>query len=108
MAQRSRAGPASAEYSKGLRPSSAEKPPRLTRQKASPYLGSSARTHSTRAPAQVAELVDALVSGTSAPRRGGSSPLLGTKHFSSFSRLVILSGLRRLALGCRPPIFEHK
>jgi len=30
--------------------------------------------------AQVAELVDALVSGTSAERRGGSSPLLGTKH----------------------------
>src|SRR5580704_7035496 len=28
--------------------------------------------------AQVAELVDALVSGTSAARRGGSSPLLGT------------------------------
>src|SRR5271168_672657 len=28
--------------------------------------------------AQVAELVDALVSGTSAERRGGSSPLLGT------------------------------
>jgi hypothetical protein len=31
--------------------------------------------------AQVAELVDALVSGTSAARRGGSSPLLGTIHF---------------------------
>jgi hypothetical protein len=29
--------------------------------------------------AQMAELVDALVSGTSAERRGGSSPLLGTK-----------------------------
>src|SRR5690606_17963996 len=28
--------------------------------------------------AQMAELVDALVSGTSAERRGGSSPLLGT------------------------------
>src|ERR1700733_12425732 len=28
--------------------------------------------------AQMAELVDALVSGTSAARRGGSSPLLGT------------------------------
>ena len=27
----------------------------------------------------MAELVDALVSGTSAARRGGSSPLLGTK-----------------------------
>ena len=29
-------------------------------------------------PAQVAELVDALVSGTSGAIRGGSSPLLGT------------------------------
>jgi hypothetical protein len=29
--------------------------------------------------AQVAELVDALVSGTSGASRGGSSPLLGTK-----------------------------
>jgi hypothetical protein len=33
--------------------------------------------------AQVAELVDALVSGTSGESRGGSSPLLGTKHFLS-------------------------
>src|SRR5262249_20806887 len=31
--------------------------------------------------AQVAELVDALVSGTSAARRGGSSPLLGTNSY---------------------------
>src|ERR1044072_9321102 len=31
--------------------------------------------------AQVAELVDALVSGTSGESRGGSSPLLGTKLF---------------------------
>ena len=31
----------------------------------------------------MAELVDALVSGTSAARRGGSSPLLGTKASSS-------------------------
>ena len=31
--------------------------------------------------AQMAELVDALVSGTSAARRGGSSPLLGTSLF---------------------------
>src|SRR4051812_11280741 len=36
---------------------------------------------SYRRKAQVAELVDALVSGTSAARRGGSSPLLGTIHF---------------------------
>ncbi len=32
-----------------------------------------------RGVAQVAELVDALVSGTSGEIRGGSSPLLGTK-----------------------------
>jgi hypothetical protein len=35
--------------------------------------------------AQVAELVDALVSGTSGESRGGSSPLLGTKPPESFS-----------------------
>jgi hypothetical protein len=35
--------------------------------------------------AQMAELVDALVSGTSAARRGGSSPLLGT----NFKRKVV-------------------
>jgi hypothetical protein len=33
--------------------------------------------------AQVAELVDALVSGTSGESRGGSSPLLGTKYIST-------------------------
>ena len=37
-----------------------------------------------RPPAQVAELVDALVSGTSGAIRGGSSPLLGTKFFLIF------------------------
>src|SRR5512140_2338253 len=35
-------------------------------------------TKHRRPSAQMAELVDALVSGTSAARRGGSSPLLGT------------------------------
>src|ERR1043166_62232 len=40
--------------------------------------------------AQVAELVDALVSGTSAARRGGSSPLLGTI-------LLRADALRRIA-----------
>jgi hypothetical protein len=34
--------------------------------------------------AQVAELVDALVSGTSGESRGGSSPLLGTKLLFAF------------------------
>ena len=33
--------------------------------------------------ALVAELVDALVSGTSGESRGGSSPLLGTKYTQS-------------------------
>jgi hypothetical protein len=33
--------------------------------------------------ALVAELVDALVSGTSGESRGGSSPLLGTKYKST-------------------------
>jgi hypothetical protein len=42
----------------------------LTRWKRKPYLSRVA---------QVAELVDALVSGTSGASRGGSSPLLGTK-----------------------------
>src|SRR5579859_2192726 len=37
--------------------------------------------------AQVAELVDALVSGTSGAIRGGSSPLLGTN--SSYARLFL-------------------
>jgi hypothetical protein len=32
----------------------------------------------------VAELVDALVSGTSGESRGGSSPLLGTKLLFAF------------------------
>ena len=43
--------------------------PELTTPNPPPYLSGRA---------QVAELVDALVSGTSAARRGGSSPLLGT------------------------------
>src|SRR5262245_18016888 len=38
----------------------------------------SAPAYMSGAPAQVAELVDAQVSGTCAARRGGSSPLLGT------------------------------
>src|SRR5690349_15398432 len=45
--------------------------PSLTSRNRSPYVC---------ADAQVAELVDALVSGTSAARRGGSSPLLGTNQ----------------------------
>ena len=37
--------------------------------------------------AQVAELVDALVSGTSGAIRGGSSPLLGTIYIADKTRL---------------------
>jgi hypothetical protein len=40
--------------------------------------------------AGVAELVDALDLGSSAARRGGSSPLTRTNHFS-YHRLVDLS-----------------
>ncbi len=36
--------------------------------------------------AQVAELVDALVSGTSGAIRGGSSPLLGTIYITDKTR----------------------
>ncbi len=43
-----------------------------------PHLTSMIALNTYRRKAQVAELVDALVSGTSAARRGGSSPLLGT------------------------------
>ena len=37
--------------------------------------------------AQMAKLVDALVSGTSAARRGGSSPLLGTRYFGKAGQI---------------------
>ncbi len=45
----------------------------------------------TTTSAQMAELVDALVSGTSVARRGGSSPLLGT------NRLLISQDIKELA-----------
>ena len=45
---------------------------------ASVNLTNRARDPYDTADAQVAELVDALVSGTSGASRGGSSPLLGT------------------------------
>src|SRR5437868_12006064 len=50
----------------------------LTRRKAGPYVSPAPMPD-----AQVAELVDALVSGTSGESRGGSSPLLGTILSSS-------------------------
>jgi hypothetical protein len=41
--------------------------------------------------AQVAELVDALVSGTSGATRGGSSPLLGTNKINKLRIYGIVS-----------------
>jgi hypothetical protein len=52
---------------------------RSLRKTAARQLTKAAAGFTSVAPAQMAELVDALVSGTSAARRGGSSPLLGTK-----------------------------
>ena len=51
----------------------------LTKPGADSIVRRPAGCRSAFAPAQVAELVDALVSGTSGATRGGSSPLLGTK-----------------------------
>jgi hypothetical protein len=47
--------------------------------------------------ALVAELVDALVSGTSGESRGGSSPLQGTK-FAAFSPAALEIRLREMAI----------
>src|SRR5262249_24815232 len=56
----------------------------LTSRKAAPYLSRHA---------QVAELVDALVSGTSGESRGGSSHLLGTMIVVRIiTAIVLLSG----------------
>ncbi len=44
--------------------------------------------------AQMAELVDAQVSGTCAARRGGSNPLLGTMCFLATYNLLFLLILR--------------
>ena len=62
--------------------------------------------------AQVAKLVDALVSGTSAARCGGSSPLLGTIQsavrptktglYPGFRFAMFLPAPWRLPPGCRP------
>src|SRR5712691_5754787 len=52
--------------------------------------------------AQMAELVDALVSGTSGESRGGSSPLLGTKaQFAAVRRRPRLNELARM-MGLSP------
>src|SRR5262249_45847775 len=56
-----------------------------------------------RAKAQMAELVDALVSGTSAARRGGSSPLLGTSELCKL--LILLCFLVDIKI--RPHISPH-
>ncbi len=48
------------------------------------------------------ELVDTLVSGTSAARLGGSSPLTCTKKNPSGRRGFLVSGLLDLAFGASP------
>ena len=64
--------------------------------------------------AQMAKLVDALVSGTSAARRGGSSPLLGTKFQESRSIcrsafcFVLPLSLHHKALDARDPDHTHR
>src|SRR5262249_9753037 len=56
------------------------------------------------AKAQVAELVDALVSGTSAARRGGSSPLLGTTSSSpSFAAIHNALQICKILAACPSP-----
>src|SRR5262249_52168280 len=55
--------------------------------------------------AQMAELVDALVSGTSAARCGGSSPLLGTKQAVGSS---IDGSRKRAVLFCGAPLSRSK
>ena len=57
-----------------------------------------------RRKAQVAELVDALVSGTSAARRGGSSPLLGTNGLDAYEQSRDKEAPRTGRLGSRPHI----
>lgn len=62
-------------------PPSSERVTRLTPAKIA-LKGRLLATRERPSNAQVAELVDALVSGTSDASRGGSSPLLGTKRFN--------------------------
>src|SRR5277367_2701953 len=60
--------------------------PQIDKHQPSAYI-SAARVRRTHL-AQVAELVDALVSGTSGAIRGGSSPLLGTNTARKISELA--------------------
>ena len=47
--------------------------------------------------AQVAELVDALVSNTNGANRAGSIPALGTKITSKFERVLYLADLYKIS-----------
>jgi hypothetical protein len=53
------------------------------------------RPFTCRSVAQMAELVDAQVSGTCAARRGGSSPLLGTIPFKEMHKKPGFPGFLR-------------
>ena len=58
--------------------------------------------------AQVAELVDALVSGTSGAIRGGSSPLLGTiAYISLFFSYLHLPDRAPYAGGAEKALIRH-
>ncbi len=50
--------------------------------------------------AQVAELVDAYVSGAYVARRAGSSPVLGTEFFVKLYIMCTLCGVQRQPKGC--------
>src|SRR5215813_6545768 len=65
-------------------------PARLTTRNARPYVCAA-----SQACAQVAELVDALVSGTSGESRGGSSPLLGTRNLPPQCHQFAFAGATR-------------
>src|SRR5271155_1246270 len=70
------------EFSMALTGLSARRSARIDKHYPSAYI-SAPRVRRTHL-AQVAELVDALVSGTSGAIRGGSSPLLGTTALTGF------------------------
>ncbi len=56
----------------------------------------------------MAELVDALVSGTSAERRGGSSPLLGTSHSTRSRASLTIPMTIRLHRGDLPDLSHYR
>ena len=80
---RSRAGSGHRRIQQGFRAVQRRKCASIDKAKAAPLSVPRVPDALARAPAQVAELVDALVSGTSAARRGGSSSSPGHHSFSS-------------------------